>query len=130
MSKSILVVDDESPLCDLLKEIIEGEGAGKYHVDYATNSSDAVRMIFEKAYDLVIIDIKLSESATGIDIIKKCRDLKVQSRIIIYSAVSKVSQYPILEEEGVAHMVSDYLEKNNELSIDALIKYIDTILTK
>lgn len=130
MTRSILVIDDESPLCDMLKDIIESEGEGRYHVDYATNSTDAVRLAHKNKYDLMFVDIKLSETASGIDIIKECRDLKDKPKIIIYSAVSKASQYPILVKEGVSHMVTDYLEKNNDLSIDGFLDYIENVLKK
>jgi len=130
MKKTILVIDDESPLCDMLKDIIESEREGKYRVDYATNSKDAISLAHKNKYDLMFVDIKLSETASGIDIIKQCRDLKEKPKIVIYSAVSKASQYPVLVQEGVSHMVTDYLEKNNDLSIDGFLDYIENILNK
>lgn len=130
MAKTILIIDDESPLCEMLKDIIECEGKEEYVVDFATNSSDALRLLRERLYDLVFVDIKLSETITGIDIIEECRELKEKPKIVIYSAVSKASQYPVLIDRGVAHMVTDYLEKNNDLSLDNFMKYVEGILNR
>ncbi len=124
MSKQILVIDDESPLCELLKDIIEQENHGKFHVDFATHSQQAIEKMLAKSYDLVFVDIKLSESISGIDILKKCKELKIQTKFVIYSALGKSLQWPMLVREGVDHMVLGYLEKNNDLSLDELMDWI------
>lgn len=124
MRKQILVIDDESPLCELLKDIIEQENHEKFQVDFATHSEQAIQKLRAKPYDLVFVDIKLSESTSGIDILKKCRELKIQTKFVIYSALGKALQWPILIREGVDHMVLDYLEKNNDLSLDELMDWI------
>ena len=127
-SKAILVIDDESPLCELLKDIIEQENGGKLQVDYATNSQAALEKMLVKPYDLVFVDIKLSESTSGIDLLKKFKNLDIKTKFVIYSALARDVQWPILVREGVDRMVLDYLEKNNDLSIDELMAWIQKLL--
>lgn len=129
MSKTILVIDDESSLCELLKDIIEQENHDKFQVDFAIHSEQAIQKILAKPYDLVFLDIKLSESISGIDILKKCRQLNIQTKFVIYSALGKALQWPILVREGVDHMVLDYLEKNNDLSLDELMAWIRKLVS-
>ena len=104
MSRKILVIDDESSLCELLKDIIEQENHGKFEVEFAIRSDQAIEKLQAKHYDLVFLDIKLSESRSGIDLLKKCKDLKIQARFVIYSALGKALQWPILQREKVDHM--------------------------
>ena len=124
MQKQILVIDDESPLCELLKDIIEQENEGKFKVDTATRSDEAIEKMQAKAYDLVFLDIKLSESRSGIDILKKCKELNVRSKFVIHSALARDHQWPALERAKVDDMVLDYLEKNNDLSLDEFMQRI------
>jgi len=128
MSKNILVIDDESSLCELLKDIIEQENHGKFEVDFAIRSDQAIEKLQAKPYDLVFLDIKLSESMSGIDILKKCKGLKIHTKFVIYSALGKVLQWPILVREGVDHMVLDYLEKNNDLSLNEMMDWIKKLV--
>jgi len=52
----ILVVDDEKRIVDLVRLYLEREG---YIVDEALNGEDALEMISQKSYDLIILDIML-----------------------------------------------------------------------
>jgi DNA-binding NtrC family response regulator len=124
MNKRILVIDDESPLCELLKEIIEQENEGRFQVDFATQFDEAMEKMQAAAYDLVFLDIKLSESRSGIDILKKCKELNLQAKFVIYSALGKDLQWPVLERAKVDGMVLDYLEKNNNLSLDEFMQWV------
>lgn len=124
MDKRILVIDDESPLCELLKEIIEQENEGRFRVDFATQFDEAMEKMQAATYDLVFLDIKLSESRSGIDILRKCKELNLQAKFVIYSALGKDLQWPVLERAKVDGMVLDYLEKNNNLSLDEFMEWV------
>ncbi len=54
--EKILVVDDDSNICELLRLYLEKEG---YDVTTANNGADAVRLFKEKEPDLMILDIML-----------------------------------------------------------------------
>ena len=54
--ETVLVVDDEPDVAELLAEMLSGAG---YRVDTAENGRVAVRKITEKAYDVVLSDLKM-----------------------------------------------------------------------
>jgi len=56
MDERILVVDDESLMRRVLRQALEIEG---YAVAEASGGEDAIEMIREMSYDLVIMDIKM-----------------------------------------------------------------------
>ncbi|MFH0984362.1 MAG: response regulator [Candidatus Omnitrophota bacterium] len=80
MPKKVLVVDDDSDLCEQLKtEIAEQLGCD---VDIALNGRDAVAMFFvsrvEQPYDLILLDIKMPvfDGKKALDVIRKNEELQ------------------------------------------------------
>lgn len=49
----ILVVDDEEPICDLIKQALEAHG---YKVDLAHSSAEAMKKLTSQRYDMAILD--------------------------------------------------------------------------
>lgn len=80
----ILVVEDEQYQRELYVLELKDEG---YDVDQAANGKDAVEMVKNNKYDLVILDIRMPEM-DGIEALGKIlsRDKKIP--IIIYTAYS------------------------------------------
>jgi two-component system phosphate regulon response regulator OmpR len=74
MDKTILVVDDDVKLRDLLKEYLEEYG---YRVLVLPDGSGAVALIRRESPDLVILDIMLP----GKDGLEVLRELRVESRV-------------------------------------------------
>jgi CheY-like chemotaxis protein len=56
--KSILVVDDDPMFAKLLEEILTGEG---YGVTTAANGVEALVLLANQAFDLLMIDIRMPE---------------------------------------------------------------------
>ena len=56
-TESILIVDDEETLCEVLKINLENEG---YDVDTALSAEEALRMDLRK-YSLILLDIMMGE---------------------------------------------------------------------
>jgi CheY-like chemotaxis protein len=54
-AKRILVVEDEPAICQVCLRTLTAEG---YEVDIAVNGAIAQEMLFEKHYDLCLIDIR------------------------------------------------------------------------
>ncbi len=54
-ARRILVVEDESAICDVCRRVLTGEGL---EVDIAVNGKIAQDMLQEKQYDLCLFDIK------------------------------------------------------------------------
>ena len=54
-AKRVLVVEDESAICDICRRVLAGEG---FEVEIAANGLVARGMLLEKPYDLCLIDIR------------------------------------------------------------------------
>jgi len=76
----ILVVDDELSIIQVLKRVLTGEG---YEVENTAKASEAQTLIKERAYDLILLDIKLPDMS-GIELYKhlKKADKSTTRRII------------------------------------------------
>ncbi|MEJ5328579.1 MAG: response regulator [Desulfobaccales bacterium] len=104
MTERILVVDDEPNMLRLLKTILTDRTG--YEVDTTNNPLEVSRMLQEKAYDLVISDLKMP-LVDGIELIDIIRKLDAQLPIVIITA------YGTLEtaEEAVQKGAYDFITK-------------------
>ena len=69
MSETILLVDDEEMILDSLSAILSKEG---YAVDCARSGDEALNILKEKRYDLVITDIRMP-GISGLDMVERVR---------------------------------------------------------
>lgn len=84
--EKILVVDDESLIRDFLAETLSRKNI---EVTVAENGKRAYELLKENVYDIMITDMKLPDS-TGIDILKKCKELSPQTIVIIITAFGSI----------------------------------------
>ena len=56
-AKRILVIEDESAICDLCQRVLSGEG---FEVNIAANGKVAQDMLEEKQYNVLLLDIKMA----------------------------------------------------------------------
>ena len=70
MPKKILIVDDEELLTKSFSKILERQG---YEVYTVRSGADAVVMVEEEKFDLIISDIRMP-GETGVETIKKIRE--------------------------------------------------------
>ncbi|MBT8362306.1 MAG: sigma-54-dependent Fis family transcriptional regulator [Desulfobacterales bacterium] len=103
-SKSILVVDDETSLRNTFRIFLERAG---YETVLAVGSfEEAVAAISSRIFDLIVTDIVLG-SHSGIDLLKKVRDLGIACPVVI------VTGYPHVDtaSEAVRLGAFDYIPK-------------------
>ena len=120
MSKvSILWVDDE---IDLLKpHIIFLENKG-YQVDVSTNGHDALEMLRNKFYDLMLLD----ENMPGLSGLETLAHVKKQSPVLPVIMITKSNEEEIMDE-AIASKITNYLIKpvNPNQILIAIKKVID-----
>ena len=99
----ILYVEDEKFLADAVKHNLEKQGIT---VDLAADGETGLDQAVKDIYDCIILDIMLPK-LSGTDILKHLREKKVQTPIIMLSALSEV-------ESKIEHLdkgADDYLAK-------------------
>ena len=122
MAASILVIEDEEPIRQLLRYNLEAEG---YKVREAGQGDDALMLIDEERPDLVILDWMLP----GISGIEVCRMIRANANnsdipIIMLTARSEESE----RVRGLATGADDYVVK--PFSVQELQARIKTILRR
>ena len=99
----ILYVEDATFLAEAVKHNLEKQG---FTVDLANNGKDGLENALSDIYDCVVLDIMLPK-LSGTDILKRMREKKVQTPVIMLSALSEV-------ETKISHLdhgADDYLAK-------------------
>lgn len=86
MSAKILIVDDEKPIRDSLKIILEEEG---YKTDVAADGEEALNKIKEDNFDIIISDIKMPK-LDGIQLLESATKISPDSFFIIMTAYASV----------------------------------------
>ena len=102
MAKSIVVVDDEKPIADILEFNLTKEG---YDVHVAYNGQDAVDMIYNVEPDIVLLDIMLP----GMDGMEVCREVRKKYNMPIIMLTAKDSE--IDKVLGLELGADDYVTK-------------------
>jgi DNA-binding response OmpR family regulator len=100
---TILVVEDEVKITRFIKKGLELE---QYTVEVAYNGKDALEKAEINTYDLIILDIMLPEMS-GIEVCKKLRLQKIETPIIILTALNNVED----RIKGLDAGADDYLVK-------------------
>jgi len=99
---SLLVVDDEDIIREVLKELLERAG---YDVRVASDGDAAIKMFQEKPADLIIIDIVMPNK-NGVDTIKALREEKPD---ILSIAISGGGQAGVLAYKPEALQTAAFL---------------------
>ncbi|MDO7906193.1 response regulator YycF [Paenibacillus sp. JX-17] len=82
MQGTILVVDDEQPIADILKFNLEKEG---YRVICAFDGNTAVELVSAEQPDLILLDLMLP-GKDGMDVCREVRAQGIQTPIIMLTA--------------------------------------------
>ena len=83
--KTILIVDDEEPIINLLEYNLEKEG---YNIIEANDGEAGIKMAFEKKPDLILLDLMLPK-VDGLTVCKRIRSSSLNMPIIMISAKSE-----------------------------------------
>jgi len=70
-ARTILVVDDESSIQTLLRDVLNMDG---HQVDVASSGAEALRCMFDRQYDLIVTDIKMPEMS-GQEFYRRVREI-------------------------------------------------------
>ena len=116
--KKVLVVDDDRAILKLMSRIIENSG---YNVKSASNAKEALKLIMENQFNLVISDISLP-GMSGIELYKKVRN-RYESLDFIFMSGYAVDDM----DESIIESVSGFFPK--PFQIQSVMDTISKILS-
>ena len=99
----VLYVEDATFLAEAVKHNLEKQGIS---VDIVNDGEDGLENAMSDIYDCVVLDIMLPK-LSGTDILKRMREKKVQTPVIMLSALSEVET----KIRHLEHGADDYLAK-------------------
>jgi len=105
---NILIIDDEKSIRKTLSEILSYEG---YKIDEAGDGEEGLKKFKEKAYDLVLCDIKMPK-LDGIEFLEKAKQINADVPIIIISGHGNIET----AVEAVKKGAFDYISKPPDLN--------------
>lgn len=115
----VLIIEDESATAASVKEALEIEGI---QADIASSGTTGVEMFREKAYDLILLDLKLP-GLSGEEVLNIIRKENPFVTVIVYTNYSDFADIKKLANIGI----DGYINKGPEADLDELI---DTIKSK
>jgi DNA-binding NtrC family response regulator len=105
---TILIIDDERSIRKTLGEILSYEG---YKIEEAGDGEEGLRKFREKAYDVVLCDIKMPK-LDGIEFLDKCRESNPDVPVIMISGHGTIDT----AVEAVKKGAFDYISKPPDLN--------------
>ena len=116
----ILIIEDEYNLADAISTRLKKE---KYNVDICQDGEEGLYQALMDIYDLIILDVMLPK-INGFEILKEIRRKKINTKIIMLTAASKIDD----KLTGLENGANDYLTK--PFHIEELIARINIQLRK
>jgi len=100
----VLVVEDEALMRSIITDLMRGEG---YEVVEAPSGEIAWQIFEQEKIDLAILDLNLSGGSSGLDVLKKMRDVDSEVMAIIVTAYASVESAVQALQQGAY----DYITK-------------------
>jgi signal transduction histidine kinase len=124
MNEKILIVDDELDILKMLERVLKLED---YDVTTASGGKEAIDLINQDKFDLVITDIRMPE-VDGLEVIKHVKEIDDSVEVIVLSGFATIENAiealksnrafhfimkPLNDIDSFFHVVSQALEKRN-----------------
>ncbi len=126
VSPHILLMEDEIYVAKGLRMVLEEEG---YDVDWAMTGQTALEKCYDKAFDLLVADLKLPDM-NGMDVIRHVKSIKPQTEVIVITGYASVES----AVEAMKIGVREYLPKPftedefKQVVYEALKEKLDALL--
>jgi DNA-binding NtrC family response regulator len=102
-ARKVLVVDDEAVVVNSIRKVLIRKG---FAIEEAFTCKDALAQAFSKDYDLVLLDMKMSDG-NGIDVLQKIKSKKPELRVVIVTGYASIDN----AVEAIQKGASDYMPK-------------------
>jgi DNA-binding response OmpR family regulator len=104
---NILVIDDEHHIRKLYSEYLTREG---YRIDTASGYDEALQLLKQESYDLILLDIELGETS-GLDVLKKLKEAYPDIPIILNTGFS------VYKTDFNTWLADGYVVKSSDLNV-------------
>ena len=111
MMANILIIDDERPIRNTLKEILEYE---KFKVDEAEDGPSGLEKIKSGKYDLIMCDIKMPKM-DGLEVLEKSIDFGIDTPIVMISGHGTIETAVEALKKGAYDFIAKPLDLNRLL---------------
>ncbi len=122
---NILVIDDEKSIRNSLRDILEYE---KYKVDDAAEGEEALELIKDNKYDVILCDVKMP-NMDGIELLEKIEALTPDATVVMISGHGTIETAVDAIKKGAFDFIQKPLDLNrllitvrNALDKDHLVK--------
>jgi len=113
--RTIVVIDDEVEICDLLKDLLTAEG---YKVSTATDSEQGLQMAMKQRPDLVLLDMNMPRM-DGIEVLRQIKKADEAISVIIITGFININ----LARDAMRLGAFDYITKPFDLAyVKALVE--------
>jgi len=116
---SLLVVDDDVDLCEVLRQALSQRGRT---VEVAHDDVEALRKVEEQAFDLVLADLDLRSPRDGLDILKAVRSRHPRTQVVLMTGFGSLDT----TVEGLRAGAYDYISK--PFDVRALVALVERAL--
>jgi len=114
----ILIVDDDPVTRSLLsKRLVKAD----YEAESAENGVDAVRMIAQNYYDVVLTDLMMPGGVDGIGVLETAKENNLKTEVILITAHGSIDNAIVAMKKGAV----DYLQK--PINFDELFLRLEKI---
>lgn len=104
MIPTVLVVDDEEKVRKYMSRLLTKRG---FNVDTAADGTEALNMIKEREFDVVLLDVLMPGGMDGIAVLKEIKQLKPATEVIMLTGNASVQT----GVEGMRLGAFDYMLK-------------------
>jgi two-component system, cell cycle response regulator DivK len=115
MNKKILLVENDIPSIKVIKYFLHED----YDVDHALNGISALKLVKEKKYSVILMDIGLGPGINGLEVISTIKNLPGYKNvpIVAVTAHAMSGDKEKFLEHGCSHYISKPFFKNELLSL-------------
>ncbi len=124
---SILVVDDEAPMRESLKDWLMEDD---YEVGLAAGGEEAIAMAKEKSWDVILLDLKMP-GMDGLETLKRLKekDVNTEAEILMMTAYATIdTAVQAMKEGAFDYLVKPFDPDEIEMEIKKIISHRELVL--
>ena len=111
--KSILIIDDEEDIGQMMKSILKREG---YDVKYASSAAVARQLLKSNAFQAVLLDLHLGDE-NGLNLLPEIHESQDNPSIVVITAYDDPSIRKKVARNGISRFIPKPFKKSQILEM-------------